>query len=591
MSAASSIAPANVRAAHDGVDQRHQRRIAHRPAELQLALVERRVVLPARELDAVVIGIERLDDRFARLLAAAGAAGDLRQQLKRPLRRAEVGQAEADVGRHDADQRDARKVVALGDHLRADEHVDLAVAEPRQQRRRARPCGGRRRDRAARRARPGQARLHFGLDPLGAEAGLLEIRRRRTAGTPSARAPSSCSSGSARAARCPRRARRATRCSSDSRSCRRTGGRTPPSRSRGGSAGRAPARCRSSRAPMRLAQRAAEDRRPGPRPRTPRACRRRVTDGERPIEHAALEHDALVLAGHRVVVALHRRRRRAEHDQRAGALRAHDRDVAAVVARALLLLVRAVVLLVDDDQADVARAARTPPSACRRRRRRRRGGCAATDRAARRRRGRCAESRRGRRTPARNSAATAGVSAISGTSISTRRPAARTAADEAEVDLGLAAAGDAVQQRDAEGAARRRARAAASSARVLLARSAAGRRSTGVGRSSRPTPSNGSRSTRSWRRLIQPRLARRAIASAAIPRAASSGVGNARRRAGEQLERLALLRRQRRRRRPSRLECPAARDRRDARRLVRVGAAAARLRRQHAVIVSPTPAA
>src|SRR5262249_61157908 len=45
-----------------------------------------------------------------------------------------------------------------------------------------------------------------------------------------------------------------------------------------------------------------------------------------------------------------RRARRAENDQRAGALRAHDRDVAGVVARALLLLVRAVVLLVDDDQ-------------------------------------------------------------------------------------------------------------------------------------------------------------------------------------------------------------------------------------------------
>ena len=50
----------------------------------------------------------------------------------------------------------------------------------------------------------------------------------------------------------------------------------------------------------------------------------------------------------------------------------------------------------------------------------------------------------------RNSAATAGVSAISGTSISTLRPGARTVARQAQIDLGLAAAGDAVQQRDAE---------------------------------------------------------------------------------------------------------------------------------------------
>ena len=74
MSAASSIAPAKVRARTTMLTSDDERRIAHRAAELQLALVERRVVLPARELDAVVVGIERLDDRFARLLAAAGAA-------------------------------------------------------------------------------------------------------------------------------------------------------------------------------------------------------------------------------------------------------------------------------------------------------------------------------------------------------------------------------------------------------------------------------------------------------------------------------------------------------------------------------------
>ena len=80
-----------------------------------------------------------------------------------------------------------------------------------------------------------------------------------------------------------------------------------------------------------------------------------VDDGhvrERPVEDPALEHDALVFAGHRVVIALHRRRRGSEDDERACALRADDRDVARVVARDLLLLVRAVVLLVDDDQAD-----------------------------------------------------------------------------------------------------------------------------------------------------------------------------------------------------------------------------------------------
>ena len=220
---------------------------------------------------------------------------------------------------------------------------------------------------------------------------------------------------------------------------------------------------------MRLAQRAAQDRRPGPSAAYSSRMSTTRHRGQRPIEHAALERRRSSYSpGHRVVVALQRRRRRAEHDQRAGALRAHDRDVAAVVARALLLLVRAVVLLVDDDQPDVARAARTPPSACRRRRRRRRGGCAATDRAARRRTGRCAGSRRARRTPARKSAATAGVSAISGTSISTRRPASRTASGEAQVDLGLAAAGDAVQQRTVETCPLRPARAGARTRCLLV---------------------------------------------------------------------------------------------------------------------------
>src|SRR5439155_19151531 len=73
---------------------------------------------------------------------------------------------------------------------------------------------------------------------------------------------------------------------------------------------------------------------------------------QRSIEDAPLQHHALVLAGHRIVVRLPRRRRRSEDDERAGALRADNGDVAAVVARDLFLLVRAVVLLVDDDEAD-----------------------------------------------------------------------------------------------------------------------------------------------------------------------------------------------------------------------------------------------
>src|SRR5207302_1124578 len=67
------------------VDHRNERRIPHPLAELDFLLEERAVVLPARELDAVVIGIDRLDDRLARLLAPAGSSHDLREELKRAL--------------------------------------------------------------------------------------------------------------------------------------------------------------------------------------------------------------------------------------------------------------------------------------------------------------------------------------------------------------------------------------------------------------------------------------------------------------------------------------------------------------------------
>src|SRR5262249_61107943 len=70
--------------------------------------------------------------RPPRPVAPAGAAHHLRQQLKGPLRRAEVSEAQPDVRRHDAHERDARKIVALRDHLGADEDVYVACPETRE---------------------------------------------------------------------------------------------------------------------------------------------------------------------------------------------------------------------------------------------------------------------------------------------------------------------------------------------------------------------------------------------------------------------------------------------------------------------------
>jgi hypothetical protein len=79
-----------------------------------------------------VIRIDGLHQDDARRLAASGASGGLRQQLKGALGRAKIRQPQADIGVHDADQRHVRNVVALGDHLRADQNV---VRSPRESRR------------------------------------------------------------------------------------------------------------------------------------------------------------------------------------------------------------------------------------------------------------------------------------------------------------------------------------------------------------------------------------------------------------------------------------------------------------------------
>ncbi len=103
-------------------------------------------------------------------------------------------------------------------------------------------------------------------------------------------------------------------------------------------------------------------------------------------------------------------------------------------------------LLVDHDQPEVGERARRPPSAARRRRAPRRGASATTRRSA---RGRVScECRIATSSPKRSTKrpAVCGVSAISGTSTIADCAALERGRDGAQVDLGLAAAGDAVQQ-------------------------------------------------------------------------------------------------------------------------------------------------
>lgn len=98
-------------------------------AHFELLLGEAVEVVVAGELDARGVGGEGLDDDFAFEFAATGAAGDLGEELEDAFAGTEVGDVEADVGVKDADQGDVGKVEAFGDHLGADEDVDLLGLE------------------------------------------------------------------------------------------------------------------------------------------------------------------------------------------------------------------------------------------------------------------------------------------------------------------------------------------------------------------------------------------------------------------------------------------------------------------------------
>src|ERR1700739_3371996 len=77
----------------DYVCQRGERRVRHDAAELQFPFTKRRVVLLDGVLDRVMPGIKGLDKHAARELAAAGAAGNLREQLEGALGSAKIRQA------------------------------------------------------------------------------------------------------------------------------------------------------------------------------------------------------------------------------------------------------------------------------------------------------------------------------------------------------------------------------------------------------------------------------------------------------------------------------------------------------------------
>ncbi len=122
--------------------------------------------MAGRERDRPRVGLIRLDEHSTRRVAAA-PPGELGDELERALLGPEVRQREPGVGVDDRGERDALEVVPLGDHLGAEQHAALALAE-------ARSSASERRAGCADRVRVepdeielGQAGRELLLEPLG----------------------------------------------------------------------------------------------------------------------------------------------------------------------------------------------------------------------------------------------------------------------------------------------------------------------------------------------------------------------------------------------------------------------------------------
>ncbi len=116
-------------AAHGHAHQPRDRRVAQLLAKLNLLVVKPEVIVLPRVLNGRMKRRETLHDHFSLDVAAAGPTGHLHQQLKRPLTRAKVRQVQCHVRVNDPHQRHVREVQPFGDHLRADQDINLAHAE------------------------------------------------------------------------------------------------------------------------------------------------------------------------------------------------------------------------------------------------------------------------------------------------------------------------------------------------------------------------------------------------------------------------------------------------------------------------------
>ena len=91
---------------------------------------ERGQVTADQRLHHRMLRAERLQQHLARRFRPPGPARNLMQQLHRPLRCAQIAARQAQVGIHHPHQRQMRKMPTLGHDLRADDEVDLPPLDP-----------------------------------------------------------------------------------------------------------------------------------------------------------------------------------------------------------------------------------------------------------------------------------------------------------------------------------------------------------------------------------------------------------------------------------------------------------------------------
>ena len=313
-----------------------------------------------------MLAVARLDQHFRFQPRAPGAAGHLHQLREQALAGAVVLREQRGIGIEHADERQLLEVVALGDHLRADQDVDVAAVH-RVERFLCAALPARGIGVDAQDARLREQRLQAFLDALRAAAERLQIDiAAGRAGVRDAQFQAAVMAAQAPLRPVQHHERRAARAVAD-----------PPARL-AAQHGRVAAPVQEQQRLLAALHAHAQRLHQGGRQAFLRLVALHVDQfyaWQHGVAHGALAQlQPAVAARLRVVPAFQRRRRRAEHDGNAQLARAPHGQVACRIAQAFLLLVRRVVFLVDDDQAQMrqrrqdrqpraqhdARAARVP---------------------------------------------------------------------------------------------------------------------------------------------------------------------------------------------------------------------------------------